>query len=155
MGVITAAPAVAISVLILPLYDTLRVFSIRIWQGRSPFRADRQHLHHKLIDLGLSHKKATFILVACNHLFVLFSLFMQDVGSIPLTLMMLIIATLMSTALDRMAADHVTKQRELEALLAEYLIKLYRPEVHEFGRAGKGQERKIVRRIRESAFISN
>lgn len=58
-----AAPAMAVGVLILPLYDTLRVFFWRLWQGRSPFHPDKNHIHHLLLDLGYSHTKSTVILI--------------------------------------------------------------------------------------------
>lgn len=45
-----------------PLFDTLRVFFIRIINKRSPFSPDRNHIHHRLVDLGLKHKYATLII---------------------------------------------------------------------------------------------
>lgn len=67
---VTFAPAVALSALILPIFDTLRVFSVRIAQGKSPFSPDKNHIHHILLSLGLKHRKATGILVATNALFI-------------------------------------------------------------------------------------
>ncbi len=58
--------AVALSLLIIPIYDTLRVFFLRIKKGKSPFHADRNHIHHLLLDLGLSHMQATSTLVLVN-----------------------------------------------------------------------------------------
>src|SRR5690606_20623805 len=52
---IASAAAVGISILIVPLVDTLRVFGIRIFKGRSPFSPDRNHIHHMLLSKGLSH----------------------------------------------------------------------------------------------------
>ena len=47
-----------------PLIDTLRVFVARILRKKSPFSADKNHIHHHLLRLGLSHRKATlFILI--------------------------------------------------------------------------------------------
>lgn len=59
-----SAPIIAIVMLIVPIFDTLRVFSIRILRGRSPFKADRIHLHHLMVDNNLSHMAASFILYA-------------------------------------------------------------------------------------------
>jgi UDP-GlcNAc:undecaprenyl-phosphate GlcNAc-1-phosphate transferase len=56
------APVIAIALLSVPIFDTLRVFSIRILRGKSPFSADRSHVHHLMVDLGLSHVMASFIL---------------------------------------------------------------------------------------------
>ncbi len=71
-----AAPALAISVLIFPLFDTLRVFVMRILRGRSPLSPDRNHIHHMLIDLDFTHMQATGILVLINaaYIFVIFQL---------------------------------------------------------------------------------
>ncbi|MGX1928085.1 glycosyltransferase family 4 protein [Flagellimonas sp. 2504JD4-2] len=65
------APLIAISILIVPLFDTARVFALRIANKRSPFSPDRNHTHHVLIDFwGLSHKQASFIIGCFNLIFV-------------------------------------------------------------------------------------
>ena len=46
-----------------PLLDVIRVFILRIYNGKSFMMADRNHIHHKLIDIGLSHKNAVFIII--------------------------------------------------------------------------------------------
>ncbi len=63
-------PLIVISILIVPLFDTARVFTIRVLKKRSPFSPDRNHTHHLLIDLGLSHRKASIIIGLFNILFV-------------------------------------------------------------------------------------
>ena len=55
-------PVFAISALAYPLMDTLRVFIIRAVKGQSPFNADRNHIHHKLIDCKYSHTKTVIII---------------------------------------------------------------------------------------------
>jgi len=55
-------PVFAISALAYPLMDTLRVFIIRAVKGQSPFNADRNHIHHKLIDCNFSHTKTVIII---------------------------------------------------------------------------------------------
>jgi UDP-N-acetylmuramyl pentapeptide phosphotransferase/UDP-N-acetylglucosamine-1-phosphate transferase len=75
---INAAPAVAIGILILPLFDTLRVFITRALRGRSPLQPDRNHIHHLLIDLGLSHMQATFTLVVVNFVFIVIVFLLQQ-----------------------------------------------------------------------------
>lgn len=60
------APIVAIVILIIPIFDTLRVFLVRILAGRSPFSADRNHMHHILLDSGLSHVRATAVLCSIS-----------------------------------------------------------------------------------------
>ncbi|MFV8837911.1 MraY family glycosyltransferase [Salinimicrobium soli] len=52
--------------LFIPIFDTLRVIIIRKLNGNSPFEPDRNHLHHVLLDLGLSHFKASISLGLLN-----------------------------------------------------------------------------------------
>lgn len=56
------APIVVMVMLIVPIFDTLRVFIVRLLKGGSPFIADRNHMHHLLIDNGLNHFWASFSL---------------------------------------------------------------------------------------------
>lgn len=63
---IKGVPVMALGILVIPLFDTLRVFVIRISQGKSPFSPDRNHLHHLLLDLGFTHIKATVALIGFN-----------------------------------------------------------------------------------------
>ncbi len=66
------APLIAISILIVPLFDTARVFAIRIANKKGPFSPDRNHTHHVLIDYwGLTHRQASFIIGCFNLLFVM------------------------------------------------------------------------------------
>lgn len=59
-------PVLILAVLALPILDTLRVFIIRVMQKRSPFSADKNHIHHCLLDLDLSHKQGTLVLALAN-----------------------------------------------------------------------------------------
>lgn len=65
-----SAPAIAIAILILPIFDTLRVITHRLLKGRSPFHPDRNHIHHMLLDAGLTHMQATAVLVLVNVLII-------------------------------------------------------------------------------------
>ena len=66
------------SVLFLPLFDTARVMILRLMDGRSPFEADRNHIHHILLDLGLTHFKASFSLAILNVLVILSFIFLSS-----------------------------------------------------------------------------
>ena len=55
-------PMIVIAALSYPLTDTLRIFTIRAARGQSPFAADRNHLHHRLLDCGYSHVKTVIII---------------------------------------------------------------------------------------------
>jgi hypothetical protein len=69
----TNSPVILLAILSYPLFDLLRVFAIRIREGRSPFSADSNHIHHRLLRLGLSHKKSTFTLIIANSLVIAFA----------------------------------------------------------------------------------
>ncbi len=75
-----AAPAIAVAVLILPLYDTLSVFMRRIVRGRSPFAPDKTHIHHQLLSFGLNHTESTVILITVNLLFIAVSFGFNRLG---------------------------------------------------------------------------
>ena len=93
---LSAVPAVAIGILILPLFDTLRVFVTRALKGRSPLSPDRTHIHHLLIDSGLTHMKATALLVAINIAFIFLVFYFQYLGTLPLLILTLGLALLMT-----------------------------------------------------------
>jgi UDP-GlcNAc:undecaprenyl-phosphate/decaprenyl-phosphate GlcNAc-1-phosphate transferase len=91
-----SAPALAVATLIFPLFDTLRVFVLRIMEGKSPFSADRNHIHHLLIDYGFSHSKATLIILAVSGLFVSLGYSLQKFGNLTILLIVLFSAALLS-----------------------------------------------------------
>jgi UDP-GlcNAc:undecaprenyl-phosphate GlcNAc-1-phosphate transferase len=62
----------AICVLIIPMLDTSRIIIIRLSKGISPLKADKRHIHHSLVKLGLSHQRSVFILTA-THIIVVAS----------------------------------------------------------------------------------
>lgn len=49
------ASVFVISIVLIPVFDTLRVFGVRLWNGKSPFSADKTHIHHLLTNQGFSH----------------------------------------------------------------------------------------------------
>ena len=58
----TAKVAVALLVLGVPIIDTFWIIVRRVSQGGSPFRPDRTHIHHRLLDLGLSHRETVLVI---------------------------------------------------------------------------------------------
>lgn len=80
----SAAPAIAMAVLILPLSDLLRVFIIRLLKRKSPFAPDRNHLHHILTDLGYSHIQATLMLLLINVLCLVLAIWLHRLGNLPI-----------------------------------------------------------------------
>jgi len=93
---IHSAPTVAIGVLIVPLFDTIRVFTIRILQKKSPFKADRQHIHHQLLDLGNTHLKSTIIILFSNVLIIVLCLWLQNLNPLLLLTIVLFLSSILS-----------------------------------------------------------
>lgn len=87
-----AAPAIGFSILMIPLFDTLRVFGLRILDRRSPFSPDRTHIHHFLLDLGFSHRMITFICVSTNITFIAMAFFLRHFGTTPVVSILLLSA---------------------------------------------------------------
>lgn len=83
------APIFAIALLIIPIVDTLRVFTLRVLSGKSPFVADRNHTHHQLLDAGMSPEVASFSLWMGNFALVALSFFLKDMD--PNILLVLIL----------------------------------------------------------------
>jgi UDP-GlcNAc:undecaprenyl-phosphate GlcNAc-1-phosphate transferase len=90
---------VAFGMLILPLFDTLRVFVIRVLKGKSPFQPDRNHIHHMLIDIGLTHMQATGILILVNIIFIVIVATLQDLGNISVIAITISLAWILTTYL--------------------------------------------------------
>jgi len=74
-------PLIVIAVLIYPLMDTLRIFIYRAVRGVSPFSADRNHIHHRLIDIGLSHKRTVVTLYVVNILIIALPFVLVQMGA--------------------------------------------------------------------------
>jgi len=89
---ITSVSTIAIGLLILPAFDTIRVFALRIWQGRSPFEPDKTHLHHMLLQTGLTHIQSSLVLLITAVCFFLMSLQLQELAPTSFMILAAIIA---------------------------------------------------------------
>lgn len=87
----------SVSVLIIPLYDTLRVFTIRVFQRRSPFTPDKLHLHHLITRWGLNHAQTTVLLGLVNLAFIVLAIYTRQVGDktmLPVLFLLLLMLTI-------------------------------------------------------------
>lgn len=103
---VAAAPAIGFAILIVPLFDTLRVFSLRILNRRSPFSPDRNHIHHFLLDLGLNHKKIVLVCISANIIFIGLAWSLQSLGTT------LVIASLASAAVVLVGIIYYSRPRQ-------------------------------------------
>lgn len=72
--------ATALLIMGVPILDVIWVILRRIWEGRSPASADRKHLHFRLLDIGLNHRQAVFVLYLITIAFGTTSLFLHSKG---------------------------------------------------------------------------
>ena len=69
--VLATSPSVALSVLFIPLFDAVRICIVRLSKGKSIFKADSNHIHHKVLQLTGSHLKSTYSILGVNLLIVM------------------------------------------------------------------------------------
>ena len=62
----------------IPVFDTLRVFGTRIWKGRSPFSADKTHIHHLVTNKGFTHAFAARIICVFHGFILILVYWMKD-----------------------------------------------------------------------------
>lgn len=74
----SAAPAVAIAIMAVPLFDTMRVMVTRIKKGISPFSADKNHIHHLLLRIGLKHVQVSLVLISITLIFICIALLCRN-----------------------------------------------------------------------------
>ncbi len=125
---VASAPAIGFAILMIPLFDTLRVFGLRILDRRSPFSPDRTHIHHFLLDLGLSHRNTTLVCVAVNILFIAIAFSLRHLGTT--TVMGILFLTALSfTGLiyylrQKNKTMHVEKAQETEMIKSHKILTL-------------------------------
>ncbi|RZJ90802.1 MAG: undecaprenyl/decaprenyl-phosphate alpha-N-acetylglucosaminyl 1-phosphate transferase [Hymenobacter sp.] len=90
----SASPTIALGILFVPLFDTARVFLLRMAAGKSPFTPDRNHIHHRMLKLGYSHLQTTTILAAINVLSITITLVFSQLGNYTLIIMIFLISML-------------------------------------------------------------
>ncbi len=73
------APIIAAAILIIPIIDTLNVIIVRLLNKKSPLKADRNHIHHKVLDLGFTHKKATAFIISYYVIIILITYFLRHI----------------------------------------------------------------------------
>ncbi len=79
---ITMPVTIALGVIAIPIIDMLTVFAMRVFRKQSPFKADKNHVHHRLLDLGLPHWQAVLMLVLANVLIIGFAYWVQNTGAL-------------------------------------------------------------------------
>ena len=106
----TAKVAVALLVLGVPIIDTFWIIIRRLAERRSPFSADRGHFHHRLLDLGLSHRQVVLLIYGLCLLLALMSLLLSGRGQISAFLMIVIVSGLVLYLITRRAREALDRR---------------------------------------------
>ncbi|WP_413578502.1 glycosyltransferase family 4 protein [Bdellovibrio sp. HCB290] len=96
---IKAAPGVAVAAVMIPLFDMSRVFFQRIIKLKNPLKADRNHIHHMLIDLNYSPTKTTLTLYLLAITLIAVSLTLKELRSMELLAVLFLIVSLINIAI--------------------------------------------------------
>jgi UDP-GlcNAc:undecaprenyl-phosphate/decaprenyl-phosphate GlcNAc-1-phosphate transferase len=89
---IAVSPSYLFAILFIPLYDMIRVFIIRTVNGRSPFQADRSHIHHMLLGYGFGHRSVALLMASINLLIISLNQFVPVIPSNLFILLSLLVA---------------------------------------------------------------
>ena len=95
-----ASITTAICIVIIPLFDTLRIFILRLSKRQSPFTPDKNHMHHALMRLGLSHSKTALALGALNLTYIAVAVICYRISDEILLPLILVLSILLSLTLD-------------------------------------------------------
>ncbi|MCL5008973.1 MAG: undecaprenyl/decaprenyl-phosphate alpha-N-acetylglucosaminyl 1-phosphate transferase [Patescibacteria group bacterium] len=74
--------ATALLIMGIPILDVAWAIMRRLWYGQSPFKADKSHLHHRLLDIGLSQRQAVLVLYGISAIFGFTAVFLQSMGKL-------------------------------------------------------------------------
>lgn len=119
-----SAPAIAVSVLIVPIFDALRIFFIRAVRRESIFKGDRNHIHHRLLRLGFSTKKILFGTSMFNVGMITLTVALQDAGNFALIFLQIAICVLLNILLTYKQGKKITTSYRLKDVFIKDTLKL-------------------------------
>lgn len=97
-AIVRNAPIFVLGIVLIPVFDTIRVFSIRIWKGKSPFDADKTHIHHLLTNQGFSHGFAAKLICFLHGFILIEAYWLRDLKP-ELILLVLVAFILVATVI--------------------------------------------------------
>lgn len=100
----------AICIMIIPLVDTTRIIIIRLYKRISPFAADKRHIHHGLVRIGLSHRRAVYILAIVHIAMIAMAILFRNSPEWVLFSAVLLSSTVLCLTLDKLIAKSVSRE---------------------------------------------
>ncbi|WP_461789901.1 MraY family glycosyltransferase [Pedobacter sp.] len=122
--VISSAPAIAVAVLIVPIFDSLRIFFIRLINRKSPFKGDRNHIHHRLLKLGLNAKKILIITFLFNASMIALTIVLSHLGNFVLIFLQIGICMIFNTVLTFVKGRKITKSYTIKDVFRKDAIEV-------------------------------
>ena len=114
------APVFIIGVALIPVYDTMRVFLVRMWKGNSPFSPDKTHIHHLLTNQGYTHGFASK-LICFIHGFILIEIYFLRNMRLEFQLLLLVGFMLFVTVMLKKLGKLLGKHEGIHEAIKEYL----------------------------------
>jgi UDP-GlcNAc:undecaprenyl-phosphate GlcNAc-1-phosphate transferase len=111
----SAKIAVAALVLGVPIMDTFWIVIRRVASGRSPFAADRSHIHHRLLDLGLSHRGTVLLIYVVCMLLAVLSLVLSGRNQMYAFLGLVVLFGLVLLVIERLGGGAGAVEESLDA----------------------------------------
>ncbi|RZK66312.1 MAG: undecaprenyl/decaprenyl-phosphate alpha-N-acetylglucosaminyl 1-phosphate transferase, partial [Pedobacter sp.] len=120
----SSAPSIAVAVLIVPVFDSLRIFFIRIINKKSPFRGDRNHVHHRLLRLGLNAKQILLVTVSFNLIMIGLTVLLSHLGNFILIFLQIGICVVFNGVLTYVKGKKAAKSYTVKDVFIKDTVKL-------------------------------
>jgi UDP-GlcNAc:undecaprenyl-phosphate/decaprenyl-phosphate GlcNAc-1-phosphate transferase len=101
MAKFNASISTTVCIMIVPIFDTFRIIILRLKNKQSPFHADRNHLHHRLLAFGLSHSSAVKWIAGINFFFIALALLLKSQSDVVILPIVVIVCLIISFVLKR------------------------------------------------------
>lgn len=117
MSPVPSSPSVALGIMFIPVFDTVRVFLIRVLKGRSPFSPDKNHIHHRFVAIGFSQRSTVLMLAFINLLVISFVISFAEWGNQNLIISLLLFSLVLSLFLGvyRSRAPQLVPEQEVHS----------------------------------------
>lgn len=117
--VLQHAPIFTLGIVLIPVFDTLRVFSLRIYNGKSPFLADKIHIHHLLMRAGFSHTYTTRLICFIHSVILLEVFWMQSMNQEWALALLMIFMIVVTVLVKNLSVVYSHKKHPLLSLFKE------------------------------------
>lgn len=117
-------PAISLAIMLYPVIDTCRVIAIRLYNRRSPFSPDMNHIHHQFLKITKNHLKASLIIISGNAVIIIASFFLIDkIGNNYLFFLLLILGFILASIpviMNRLSSNQTDDIKTSNSVFAFY-----------------------------------